>query len=199
MSHFSYSLKSSEVTSRACLFTPHLPGTLSSSLQLPPSPGRSREKEGQRQAQRGVSFMGPPCRSPSLVSSGSAPLTSPRNLPLVSVCNAGIGRKRPRDIPCVAAIWCLSPPPAVPPTHKFTHSWSQASSTLWELKPNGRLITPPQGHAAVCEQEPKKVCRKPVPSAHEAIPGPLQPRPFCKHFWVLRVMNAHCMENRSGT
>lgn len=52
---------------------------------------------------------------------------------------------------------------------------------LWELKPNGRLITPPQGHAAVCKQEPKKVCRKPAPSAHEAVPSPLQPRPFCKH------------------
>ena len=96
------------------MFTPHLPGTLSSSPRLPPSPGRSREKEGQRQAQRGVSFMGPPRRSPSLVSGSSAPLASPRNSPLLSVCNAGIGRKRPRDIPCVAAIWCLSPPPAVP-------------------------------------------------------------------------------------
>lgn len=182
MSHFSYSLKSSEVTSRACLFTPHLPGTLSSSPRLPPNPGRSQEKEGQRQAQRGVSFIGPPRRSPSLVSSGSAPLTSPRNSLLVSVCNAGIGRKRPRDIPCVAAIWCLSPPPAVTPTHKFTHSWSRASSMLWELKPNGRLITPPQGHAGVCEQEPNVVCRK---HAGECPRGSTQvhsTRAFCERF-----------------
>jgi len=129
----------------------------------------------------------------------SAPLTSPRNSPLVWVCNAGIGRKRPRDIPRVAAIWCLSPPPAVPPTHKFTHSWSGASSMLWELKPNGRVTMPPQGHAALCEQEPKTVCRKPALSAREAAPGPLRPQPFCKHFWFLRVMNAHCTENSSGT
>lgn len=148
----------------------------------PSRPGRAPEEERPRRAQRGVSFTGPPRRSPSLISGGSAPLASPRNPPLAWVREAEIGRKRPRDVPRVAAIWCLSPPPAVPPTHKFTHSWSRASSMLWELKPNDRLITPPRGHAAVCEQEPKEVCRNPVPSTHEAIPSRLQPRPFCTPF-----------------
>lgn len=47
MSHFSYSLKSSEVTSRPCLFTPHLPGTLSCALRLPRAGGL--QEEGQQE------------------------------------------------------------------------------------------------------------------------------------------------------
>lgn len=142
--------------------TPSQPGEL-------PAEGRAKT------AQRGVSFMNPSCSSPSLLSSSLVPLASPRNLLLLYVLtNAGSGRKRPQDIPRVAAIWCLSPPPAVPPTHKFTHSWSQASSMLWELKPNRRMITAPQGRAAVCEQEPKTVCSKAVLSAHKAVPSLLQ-------------------------
>lgn len=118
-------------------------------------------------------------------------------VPLV-LTNAGSGRKRPQDIPRVAAIWCLSPPPAVPPTHKFTHSWSQASSMLWELKPNSRLITAPRGSAAVCEREPKAVCSKPMRSAHRAVPSLLQ-RPFCEQLCFLRVKKAQCMESIFST
>lgn len=101
----------------------------------PSGPGRSREEEGQREL-RG-SFI----HRPSLAA-------QPRCFP--QEFTAGSGRKRPRDIPCVAAIWCLSPPPAVPPTHKFTRSWRGASSTLWEFKPKA----PPRG---LCEKEPARL------------------------------------------
>lgn len=185
--------------SRACLFTPHLPGTLSFSLRLPPSPGSSRQKEGQRQLSREFhSWTLPAALLPFSAAVWFHLL--PPGICCLSMCLqmlAAAGRGL-ETFPRVAAIWCLSPPPAIPPTHKFTHSWSQASSMLWELKPNSRLITAPQGRTAVCKQEPKTVCSKRVQSAHKAIRSPLQ-RPSHKLFCFLRVKRAQCMESIFST
>lgn len=92
MSHFSYSLKSSEVTSRACLFTPHLPGTLSSALRLPLARGGLGRRKGSGSS-GAVSFTDPP-RQPSpaasprnslLAAAGRGPETFPASLPF-GVC-----------------------------------------------------------------------------------------------------------------
>lgn len=155
MTHFSYSLKPSEVTSRACLFTPHLPGTLSSSLRLPPSPRRSLEKEGQRRAQWGASFTGlllPPA-------AGSAPRASRRNW-LLSVCAmlapAGRGLETfPASLP-----FGVCPHPPRCPSHSQIYTRLEPGQFhALGIKTQRRLITPPWGHAAVCEQEPKKRVR----------------------------------------
>lgn len=131
MSHFGYSLKSSEVTSRACLFTPHLPGTLSSSRNSLPAPARGslRRRKGSSELSREFHSWPTALLPPAALLPLSVAVQLVRfPQEFDSVSNAGMGKKRPRDIPCVAAIWCLSPPPAVPPTHKFTHGWSWASS-----------------------------------------------------------------------
>lgn len=78
-----------------------------------------------------------------------------------SVSKAGMGKKRPRDIPCVAAIWCLSPPPAVPPTHKFTHGWSRASSNALGITTQRQTDSASPGTCQSLSRNPKRSAGNP--------------------------------------